>query len=220
MTGRGQYFVVTLDLHVFDIGAQFAPQTVDYRQCYRIGLIQRRQDHFVATEQLGVGGFHPALLGTGNRVPRHKARRHTAECFGGRTHHIALGAADIGQDRLPQIHARQTREHFLHGQDRHRQLNDVGALTGNTQVFLAAIHHTQLDREFARLWIEIHPDHLAAQTAFTQTLGKRTADQPETDHHQATDHRFSRLQRSDINHEPEPWSAPQGSDCSLPAGQW
>jgi hypothetical protein len=32
MTGRGQHFVVALDLHVLDIGAQFAPQTVDHGQ--------------------------------------------------------------------------------------------------------------------------------------------------------------------------------------------
>ncbi|MNY58606.1 hypothetical protein D3C86_1949610 [compost metagenome] len=63
---------MTLDLHVLDIGTQFAPQTVDYRQGCRIGLLQRRQDHFVATEQLGVGSFHPTLLRTGNRMPRHE----------------------------------------------------------------------------------------------------------------------------------------------------
>ncbi|MNC36201.1 hypothetical protein D3C75_847110 [compost metagenome] len=220
MTGRSQYFVVTFDLHVLDIGTQRAPQTVDHGQGCRIGLIQRRQDHLVPTEQLGVGGLDPTLLGTGNRMPRHEAWWHCAKCFSGSAHHVALGTTDIGQDRLPQVHASQTRKHFLHGQDRHRQLNDVGALTSNAQVFFAAIHHPQLDRELARLWIEIDPDHFATHPAFAQPLGKRTADQPQTDHHQATDHRFSRLQCSDINHEPEPWSAHPGSGCSLPADQW
>jgi hypothetical protein len=68
MTGRGQHFIVTLDLHMLDVGAQFAPQTIDHSQCGRVGLLKRREDHFVATEQFGIGGFHPALLGAGNRV--------------------------------------------------------------------------------------------------------------------------------------------------------
>ncbi|MNI43342.1 hypothetical protein D3C73_976680 [compost metagenome] len=108
MTGRRQHFVVALDLHVLDIGAQLTPQAVNECQRRRIGLIQRGQDNFMATEQFGVGGFHPTLLGTGNRVTRHEVRRHAAKHVGRRTHDIALGAAHVGQNRLPQIHIGQT----------------------------------------------------------------------------------------------------------------
>ncbi|MNK85360.1 hypothetical protein D3C87_1052370 [compost metagenome] len=153
-------------------------------------------------------------------MPRHETRRHTTERFGCRAHHIAFGAADIGQNRLPQIHARQPREHFFHGQDRHRQLNHISALACSCQVILTTINHTQLDRQLARLRIEIDPDHFAADTAFTQAFGKRTTDQPQTDHHKATDHRCSRLQCSDITHEPEPCATLQGSGCFPPVDRW
>ncbi|MNX91014.1 hypothetical protein D3C86_1230820 [compost metagenome] len=220
MAGCRQHFVVTLDLHVLDIGAQFAPQAINDCQGLRVGLFQRSQDHFMTTEQLGIGGFHPALLGTGNRMPRHETRRHAAKRLSGGAHDVALGAADVGQNRLPQVHARQTAKHFFHGEDRYGELDHFGALACSRQVFFAAIHHTQFNRQFARLRIEIDPDHFAAQATLAQTLGKRTADQTQTDHHQAPDHRFSRLQCSDINHEPEPWSAPRGSGCFPLATRW
>ena len=94
---------MTLDLHVLDIGTQFPPQMVDHRQRCRIGLIQRRQNHLVASKQLGIGGFHPALLGTGNRVPRHEAYRFAGKGQASGAHHIAFGAADVGDDCITQV---------------------------------------------------------------------------------------------------------------------
>ncbi|MOA08083.1 hypothetical protein D3C78_1278200 [compost metagenome] len=220
MAGRRQHFVMTLDLHVLDIGAQFAPQPVDHRQGCRIGLLQRRENHFVSTEQLGIGGFYPALLGSGNRMPGNEACRHAAKRLGRGAHHIALGAADVRQDRPAQLHACQQRQQFFHGQDRYRQLNHIGADTGSSEIVFTTIHHPQLDRQLSRLRIKIDPHHFTAQPAFTQALGKGSTNQAETDHHQATDHRYSRLHGNHINHEPGPCSAPRGSACFPPAGQW
>ena len=75
-------------------------------------------------------------------------------------------------------------------------------------------------RRRARLRVEVHAHHFATQPAFTQAFGEGATDQPQADHHQATDHRHSRLQCSDINHGPEPWPAPQGSGCSPRANRW
>ncbi len=220
MAGCSQHFVVTLDLHMLDIRTQLTPQTVHHRQCSRIGLLQRRQDDFMATEQLRIGRLYSALFGARNRMTRHKARRHTTKGPLRRAHHIAFGTADIRQYRLPQVHAGQYAEQFLHGQDRHGQLDHISALAGERQVRFTAIHHPQLNRQLARLRVQVHTNHFATQPTFTQAFGEGAADQPQTDHHQATDHRHSRFQCSDINHGPEPWPAPPGSGRFLPADRW
>ncbi|CRM83400.1 hypothetical protein [Pseudomonas sp. 22 E 5] len=220
MAGRRQHFVVALNLHMLDIRAQLAPQPIHHRQGRRIGLLKRRQNHLVATEQLRIGCLDTALLGTGNRVPRYKTRRHATKREFGGAHHIAFGAADVRKDRLPEVHVGQQGQQLLHRQDRHGELDHIRALARQRQVCLTAVHHTQLHRQLARLRVQVHTDHFAAQPAFTQALGEGTTDQPQADHHQATDHRHSRLQCSDINHEPEPWPTPPGSGCSQPASQW
>jgi hypothetical protein len=45
-------------------------------------------------------------------MARHETRRHAAKRLGRRAHHVALGAADIGQNRLAQIDTRQTASTF------------------------------------------------------------------------------------------------------------
>ena len=220
VAGRCQHFVVTLDLHMLYIRAQLAPETIHHCQRRGIGLRKRRQDDLMPTEQLRIGCLHPALLGASNGMARYKARRHATKRQSCRAHHVAFGAAHIGKDRLPEVHACQYRQQFLHGQDRHGKLDHIRALARNGQVRLTAVHHPQLHRQRARLRVEVHAHHFATQPAFTQALGEGATDQPQADHHQATDHRHSRLQCSDINHGPEPWPAPQGSGCSQPANRW
>ena len=167
-----------------------------------------------------IGGLDAALLGTGNGMARHKTRRHAAKCEFGSAHHIAFGTADVREDRLPKVHISQQGQQLLHRQDRHSELDHIRALARQRQVCLTAVHHTQLHRQLARLRVQVHTDHFATQPAFTQAFGEGAADQPQADHHQATDHRHSRLQCSDINHEPEPWPTPPGSGCFQPASQW
>ncbi len=167
VAGRGQHLVVALHRHVLDIGAQRAPQAVDQSQGGRVGFGQRREDDFVTTEQGSVGGFHPALLGTGDRVAGHEAWQALAEHFAGGAYHIALGAADIGDHGIAQLEPSQAGQELFHGQDRHRQLNDIGADAGAGEVFLAAIDHAQGHGLLARGGIQVDTDHFAAQAAFT-----------------------------------------------------
>ncbi|MNJ31494.1 hypothetical protein D3C77_261330 [compost metagenome] len=205
VTGRRQDFVMALDLHVLDIGLQRTPEPIDQRQSLRVGFSQWRENHFMASEQGSIGGFHPALLGTGNRVPRHEVRQLFGKRLARSTHHIALGAADVGEHRTPKVKLRQARQELFHGQDRHGQLNDISANTGSSQVLFAAVDHPQLHRQLARLRIQVDTDHLAAQAAFAQALGERAANEPETDHHQATDKRLD-LVYHDFNHGAGPYS--------------
>lgn len=205
MTGRGKHFVVALDRHVLDVGIQRAPQTIDQGQCLRVGFRQRREDHLVAAEQCRIGSFHATLLGTRDRMPRHEAWQTLGERLASGTHHVAFGTAHIGDHRIAQVKLSQTRQKLLHGQDRHRQLDDVGADTGGGEVFLAAIDHAKRHGLLARLGIEIDTDHFAAQAAFAQALGERAADQAEADHDQPTDKRCGLFCYS-INHECEPCS--------------
>ena len=106
MTGGCQYLVMVLDIHVFDIGTQLAPQQVDARQRRSIRLRQRGQDHFVATKQIGLGRLHPTLFGTGNRMSRHQARQAPLQHTTRGTHHAALGTAHIGQHRITEVQLR------------------------------------------------------------------------------------------------------------------
>ena len=146
-------------------------------------------------------------------MARDKARRHAAKRLSSCAHNIAFGAADIGQDGLAQIHARQLSEHFFHGQDRHRQLNHISAAAGYCQIRLTAINHAQLYGQGTGCSIEIDADHFHAQPAFTQPLGKGAADEPQSDHYQSAHQGLGRLFRDDITHEQEPWSTLQASGC-------
>ncbi|GBH11966.1 DNA-binding transcriptional regulator [Pseudomonas syringae pv. actinidiae] len=73
MTGRRQHVVVTLDLHVLDIRTQRRPQPMHNGNSVGVGFRQRGQNDLVTPEQRSVGSFDAALLGPGNRMPRHKA---------------------------------------------------------------------------------------------------------------------------------------------------
>ncbi|MNH05340.1 hypothetical protein D3C79_646600 [compost metagenome] len=205
VTGGCQDFVVALHRHVLDVGAQRAPQAVDQDQCGRIGFRQRRENDFVTAEQGGVRGLYPALLGTGNRMPGHEARQTLAKHAARGSHHVALGAADISDHRIAQVELSQARQDFLHGQDRHRQLDDIGTDTGGGKVVLAAIDHTQRHGLLARGRVEIDTDHFAAQAGFTQALGEGAADQAQAHDHQPLDKGCGFICYG-INHECEPCS--------------
>ncbi|MCY1420426.1 hypothetical protein D9M71_360470 [compost metagenome] len=187
MAGGGQYFVMALDRHVLHIGIQRTPQAVNQGQRGGVGFGQRREDDLVPAEQGGIGGFHPALLGTGNGVARDEARQAITEDGTRFPHNVALGAADVGDDCITQVELGQAGQDFLHGQDRHGQLNDIGAHASGGEVFFAAVDHAQGHGLLARGGIQVDTDHFAAQAAFTQALGEGAADQAEADHDQAVD---------------------------------
>ncbi len=154
----------------------------------------------MTTKQRRIGGLDAALLGAGNRMAGHEARRHVPERLTCSPHHIAFGAADVGQDCMTQIDRRQQPKQLFHGQYRHRQLNHVRATASGGKVSLTTVHDPQLDRQLSRLRIEVDADHLATQAAFAHTLGKGTTDQPQSDDHQTTDHRPYRRLCNHINH--------------------
>ncbi|MNZ62606.1 hypothetical protein D3C78_807330 [compost metagenome] len=187
MAGGGKHFVVAFDRHVLHIGAQLAPQAVDQGQGGRVGFGQRREDDLVPTEQGGVGGFYPALLGAGDGVAGDEARQAFPKDGTRLTHDIALGATDVGDDGIAKVEPGQTGQYLFHGQDRHGQLDDIGTDTGGGKVFLAAIDHAQGHSLLARGGVQVDTDHFAAQAAFTQALGERATDQAEADHDQAVD---------------------------------
>ncbi|MNJ34195.1 hypothetical protein D3C77_288950 [compost metagenome] len=157
---------MALDLHMLNIGIQRTPEPINQGQGTWVGFSQRRENYFMAAEQRCIGGFHPALLGTGNRVPRHEVRQLLGKRLTRRTHHITLGTADIGQHRVPQVKLRQSSQELFHGQDRHGQLNDICANAGRSQVFFAAVDNPQLHRQLARLWVQVNADHFTAEAAF------------------------------------------------------
>jgi len=189
VAGCGQHFVMALDRHVLDVGLQRPPKAVDQGQGGRVGFRQRGEDDFVTAEQARVGGFYPALLGAGNRVTGHETWQAFAEHSTRFAHDIALGATDVGDDRPAEVELRQARQDFFHGQDRHRQLDDIGADTGGGEVGFTAVDHAQFYGELARWRIEIDANHFAAQAALTQALGERAANQAQTHHDQAVEDR-------------------------------
>ncbi|MNQ68424.1 hypothetical protein D3C85_829770 [compost metagenome] len=207
VAGGGEHLVVVLDGHVLDVGTQRPPQAVDQRQRRRLGLGQRGEDHLVAAVQLAVGRLHAALLGAGDRVAGYEAGDARTEHLARGAHHVALGAAGVGEHRGAQLEAGQLRQHLLHGQDRHRQHDHLGADAGRGQLAFAAVDHAQLHRQAARLGVQIDAHHLAAQAQLAQALGEGAADQAETDHHQAADQRL----RLAFSHDRAPGSAPRGS---------
>ena len=130
-------------------------------------------------------------------MTRHEAHRPAGKGQARGAQHIALGAADIGEHRGTQIEPGQLGQQLLHGQDRHRQLDHIGPLTGGSQVGFTAIDHTQLDRQTARLGVQIHAHDFAKQATFTQALGEGAANQAQADNHQAAELRGNRLHLSD-----------------------
>ncbi|MNM80067.1 hypothetical protein D3C81_920170 [compost metagenome] len=196
---------MALDLHVLDIGLQRTPELIDQRQGSRIGFGQRCKNDFVAAEQRSIGSLHPALLGAGNRMARHETRQTPGKGLAGCAHDIALGTADVGQHRLPQIEPSQAGEEFFHGQDRHGKLDDISADAGDGEIFFAAVDHAQFHRQLARLRVKVDTDYFAAQAAFTQAFGEGPANQAQPDYHQATDDR-PRLVYHDFTHGAGPCS--------------
>ena len=219
MTGCSQHLIMTLDLHMLDVCPESTPHGIYQSQSCRICLGHRRQNNLVPLEQTRIRGFDTTLLRPGNRMPGDKACRHRTKSLSRCTHDITFGAAHIGQYCMPQIHTRQQAKHFLHGQNRHRQLNDIGTTAGGCKISFAAIHHTQLYSQHTRCRVQIDPDHLGAQSAFAHAFGEGAANQAQPDHNQTPHYRLYRFQRHYINHEQEPWPAPQAGGCFPTAGQ-
>ncbi|GFM51006.1 hypothetical protein PSCICE_22730 [Pseudomonas cichorii] len=107
----------------------------------------------------------------------------------GGPHHITLGTADIRQDCIAEIQRSQQAKKLFHGQDRDSKLNDISTTACGCQIRLAAIHDPKFNGQRAGFRIKIDPHNLTAQTAFANTLGKGTADQPETDDYKPTNDR-------------------------------
>ncbi|GAB0077532.1 hypothetical protein TOC8171_29350 [Pseudomonas syringae] len=116
-----------------------------------------------------------------------------AERLMGRPDHIAFGAANVSENGAPQIQRCEQRKELFHRQNRHRQLNHVGAPAGQGKIGLATIDNPELDRKLSRPRIKIDADHFTAQAAFAHALGKRAANQPEPHDHQPPDQRPGRL---------------------------
>ncbi|MCY1298486.1 hypothetical protein D9M70_479760 [compost metagenome] len=220
VAGRGEHLVMVLDFHVFYIGAQGAPELVDALQCVSVGVLQRCEYHLVTAEQAGVGRLHPALLRAGDGMAGHEERRHAVEYLARCAHHIALGAADVGQYRVAQVQASQLGQEFFHGQDRHRQLDHIGTATGGGQIVLATVDHAGFHGDAAGLLVLVDTHHFGEQALLAQPLGERAANQAQADHHQAAEDRRALLHGHDISHGRAPWPGPPGSGRSLPAGRW
>ena len=210
---------MAFDLHMLDVRPQSAPHCVHQGQRPGVGFGHRGQNNLVPLKQNRIGGFDTTLLGSGNRVPGNKAWRHAAKGLGRSTHDIALGAPHISQNGRPQIHARQQPEHFLHGQNRHCQLDDISTTAGDCQISFAAINHTQFYSQGARRRVQIDSDHLSAQPALAHAFSKGATNQAEPDNHQPTHNRLYRFQGHYINHKQEPWPAPQADGYFPPADQ-
>ncbi|MCY1425077.1 hypothetical protein D9M71_408560 [compost metagenome] len=215
VAGGGQHLVVMLDLHVLDVRAEFAPKAADQGHGLGVGVFQRSEDHLVAAIEVRPGRLHPALLGAGDGMPRHETRRHATEGDPRGAHHVALGAADIGEHGIAEVVAGEFGQHPLHGQDRHRQLDHVGAAAGCLQRLLAAIHHAQLHGHAARFRVAIDADHFLEHALLAQPLGEGAADQAEPHHHQA-----AQFLRRRLSHGQAPWPGLPDSGRFLPAGRW
>ena len=99
------------------------------------------------------------------------------------------GGASERKLPLAQIEPGQLSEELFHGQNRHRQLDQVCVFAGIGQAFLATIDHAQLHGHAPRFGVQIDTHHLATHPAFAQPFGKGATDQPQTDHHQGADQR-------------------------------
>ena len=193
VTSGGQHLVVVRHVHVLDIGTERRPKPGHQRKRLRIGVLQRSQYDLVAAEQRALGRRDTTELRSGDGMAGNETRRHLAEHVTRAAHHIALGAADIGDHGGAQVELRQLAEQSFQGEDGCGELNNVGVTAGFGQRVGTAIHHAQLDRQFTRAGVQIEADHLAAKAGLTQPLGKRTANQPEPDHHQTIDDRCGSL---------------------------
>ena len=65
----------------------------------------------------------------------------------------------------------------------------------------------------------IDADHFAEQPGLAHALGKRAANKTQTDNHQTTYYRLHTVHRHHINHEQEPWPAPQANGYFPQANQ-
>ena len=206
MAGRGEDLVVVLDGHVLDIGPYGAPEPIDLVQIGRQGLFQRCEDDLVTIEQRRVGRRHAAAFGAGDGMTRHEAQRLAGEGLTRGAHHVALGAADVGEDGALQRQGRKLGQHPLHGENRHGELDDVGTRAGLGQLGDAAVDDAQLDRQPAGLRIAIDPDHLTAEAAGAGALGEGAADQAQADNDETFDQGGGHF-----SHDPGPCSAPPGN---------
>ena len=93
-------------------------------------------------EQRSLGRGNPALLGAGDRVSRHEAGLHALAEVLRAAHHIAFGTADVGEHGIAKVEGGERLEQAFHGQDGHRQLDDVRLPAGLLQGFGATIDDT------------------------------------------------------------------------------
>ncbi|MCY1226553.1 hypothetical protein D9M72_387880 [compost metagenome] len=220
MAGGGEHFVVVLDLHVFDVRTQGAPQPVDRLQGRLVGVLHRGEDDLVTAEQIGVGRLDAALLRAGDGMAGHETRRHAIEHPARGAHDIALGAADVSQHGVAQVKGGELGEEPFHRENGDGQLDHLGTAAGRSKVALATVDHTGFDGDAAGLVILVHAHHFGEQALLAQPLGEGAADQAEADHHQAPEHRGALVHGDDISHDRAPWPAPPGSGRSPPAGRW
>ncbi|PAV93245.1 hypothetical protein WR25_23502 [Diploscapter pachys] len=124
MAGHRQHQVVMLGRHHLNLRAERLPERAQ-PQRRRLGrALFGGQNAPAPAEQRRKARLGPAMLGAGDRMPRHdrRMRQHGPQ----RGEHAFLRSADIADDRIGGQVVRELRRYRTHRADRHAQHHEVG----------------------------------------------------------------------------------------------
>ena len=159
MADRGHQSVVSLGVDRLDLRAQAgdrALQPVVEHPAGALGL--RRQVPAGTLEEVLARVLHPRGLGARKRVAADEALI-GAE----RRDYVALGRADVGDDRVGTAGVERRRGQLGQSADGRRAEDHVGALAGLSRRVSGHVEDAQLERPLQRRRVGVEPDNLAPQ---------------------------------------------------------
>jgi len=145
------------------------------------GARRGREHHARRAEELRRGGLHAARLAPRDGVPGHEAREEVAQLALRLAHHLALGAAHVGDHGAPLEGERHIVQHRADGANRHRHHDQLHALRGFRGRIARGIDHAQGQRALERLPVAVVADDGGDRARAPQRQRQRAADESHAD---------------------------------------
>jgi len=184
---RGKDAVVVRGVRDRNAPAHRFPAASHRVQRFRRGLGHGREHDAGAAEKIGESRFHAARLAPGDGMARHEAPETLAQFLARDLHHLGLGAADVGHDRLVVHGERDIVQHRPHGAHGHGDHHEVGALHRFRNGFGRGIDGAQARGRFQRAAIAVESDDARGHAGAPQGEREGPADEAHADDRERLD---------------------------------
>ena len=181
MADGGKDAVVRGRIHALDRRSGRGVAALDPFEGGGVGLRRRRDDQPLADEQRRVGVFDAGQFLAGDRVRRDEAREGRAEPRPRLFDDVALGAADVGDDRVGRQLRRQLREDLAHRADRRRDDDHFGPRDGQRRRRRRVLDQTAALRRRQGLRVDVTAGRLRHQAGPPPRGEQRAADHADAD---------------------------------------